>query len=68
MLFRSETRKGVIIEDGVWLGTRSVILDGVTIGKNSIIAAGSIVNKNVPAYSIAGGVPAKLIRDRRQNK
>jgi acetyltransferase-like isoleucine patch superfamily enzyme len=59
------TRKGVIIEDDVWLGTRSIILDGVNIGKGSIIAAGSIVNKDVPPYSIFGGVPAKIIRSRK---
>lgn len=61
---QGETRKGVTIEDDVWIGARSVILDGVTIGAHSIIAAGSVVNKNVPAYSIFGGVPAKLLKTR----
>lgn len=61
---QGETRKGVTIEDGVWLGTQVVILDGVKIGKNSIVAAGSIVNKDVAPYTIVGGVPAKLIKDR----
>lgn len=59
------SRKGVVIEEGVWIGTRSVILDGVTIGKNSIVAAGSIVNKDVAPFSIVGGVPAKLIKIRK---
>lgn len=62
---QGETRKGVIIEDGVWLGTRVVILDGVTVGKNSIIAAGSIVTKDVAPYTIVGGIPAKVIRNRK---
>jgi acetyltransferase-like isoleucine patch superfamily enzyme len=62
---QGETRKGVIIEDGVWIGTQAVILDGVRIGKNSIVAAGSVVNKDVPPYSIVGGVPAKIIRFRK---
>ena len=57
------SRKGVVIEDGVWIGTRAVILDGVTIGKNSVIAAGSVVNKSVPPYTVYGGVPAKLIKN-----
>jgi acetyltransferase-like isoleucine patch superfamily enzyme len=57
------SRKGVIIEDGVWIGTRSVVLDGVRIGKNSVIAAGSVVNKSVPPYSVYGGVPAKFIKN-----
>ena len=65
---QGETRKGVIIEEGVWIGTRAVILDGVKIGKNSIIAAGSIVNKDVPSYTIVGGVPAKIIKSRRINE
>jgi acetyltransferase-like isoleucine patch superfamily enzyme len=63
---QGESRKGVTIEDGVWIGTRSVILDGVTIGKNSIVAAGSVVNKNVPPFFIVGGIPAKVIRSRRK--
>ncbi len=57
-------RKGVIIEDDVWVGTRATILDGVTIGKGAIIAAGSVVNKNVAPYTIVGGVPAKFIKAR----
>jgi len=59
------TRKGVIIEDGVWIGTRAVVLDGVKVGKNSIIAAGSIVTKDVPCCSIVGGVPAKVLKLRK---
>ena len=61
---QGETRRGVTIEDGVWIGTRAVILDGVTVGKNSIVAAGSVVNQDVPAYSIVGGVPAKILKQR----
>lgn len=62
---QGESRKGVKIESGVWIGTRAVILDGVTVGKNSIVAAGSVVNKDVLPYSIVGGVPAKLIKMRK---
>jgi acetyltransferase-like isoleucine patch superfamily enzyme len=65
VVVQGETRKGVKIEDGVWLGSRTTILDGVTVGKNSIIAAGCVVNKDIPPYSIAGGVPAKILKDRR---
>jgi acetyltransferase-like isoleucine patch superfamily enzyme len=64
MLDQPTTRKGVVIEDDVWLGTRCVILDGVTIGKGSIVAAGAIVNASVPPYSIVAGVPAKIIKSR----
>lgn len=61
---QGETRKGVIIEDGVWIGTRAIILDGVTVGKNSIVAAGAVVNIDVPPNSIVGGVPAKVLKYR----
>lgn len=64
MIKQATIRKGVVIEDDVWLGTQSVILDGVTIGKGSIVAAGAIVNISVPPYSIVAGVPAKIIKSR----
>lgn len=61
---QGESRKGVVIEDGVWVGADVTILDGVTIGSNSVIAAKSLVNKSVPAYSIVGGIPAKILKYR----
>jgi len=64
MIKQPTMRKGVTIEDDVWLGTQSVILDGVTIGKGSIVAAGAVVNISVPPYCIVGGVPAKIIKSR----
>jgi acetyltransferase-like isoleucine patch superfamily enzyme len=59
---QGETRKGVIIEDGVWVGSGAIVLDGVTIGRNSVIAAGSVVNKDIPSHCIAGGIPAKVLK------
>lgn len=53
--------KPVIIEDHVWIGCRAIILKGVRIGKGAIIAAGSVVTKDIPAYTIAVGVPARVI-------
>lgn len=53
---------GVIkINDNCFIGSESTILAGVTIGTNSIVAAGSLVNRDVPANTIVGGVPAKVI-------
>jgi len=54
--------KGTIIEDSVWIGSNCTIIDGITIGKGSVIAANSVVTKDVPPFSIAGGVPAKIIK------
>lgn len=62
------TRVGVKIADGVWIGGGVTILDGVKIGKKSIIAAGSVVNKSVEEYSIYGGVPAKKIKNLKEQK
>lgn len=58
-------RKGVVIEDNVWVGAKAIILDGVTVGTGSIIAAGCVVTKNIPPYSIVAGVPGKVIRARK---
>lgn len=54
--------KPIVLGKNVWVGSNSTILQGVTIGDNAIIAAGAVVTKDVPADTIAGGVPAKSIR------
>ena len=56
--------KAIKIEDDVWIGTNCTILGGVSIGKGAIVAAGAVVTKGVEAYSIVGGVPAKVIGSR----
>ena len=59
------TSKGdIIIEDDVWLGLNVSVMDGVTIGEGAIIGAGAVVTKNIPRYTIAGGVPARVLRTR----
>lgn len=58
------TRQGIVIEDNCWLGCGVKVLDGVTIGEGSVIGAGAVVTKNIPPYSVAVGVPAKVIRNR----
>ena len=60
------TRKGIRIGKDCWIGSKATILDGVTIGNGVIVAAGAVVNKDVPDYAIVGGVPAKIIKMRKE--
>lgn len=60
-LFMDYTRvANVKIGNNVFIGAGSIILPGVTIGDNVVIGAGSVVNKDIPANSLAAGVPAKV--------
>lgn len=52
----------VVINDNVWVGEGVAILSGVTIGKNAIIATNSVVTKDIPANSVVGGVPARILK------
>ncbi len=58
------SRLGIKIGKNCWIGSKVTVLDGVTIGDNCVIAAGSVINKNIPANTVAGGVPARVIRNR----
>jgi acetyltransferase-like isoleucine patch superfamily enzyme len=62
------TRQGITIEDDVWVGSNAIFLDGAHVGRGSVIGAGSVVRGNIPPYSIAVGVPARVIRSRMPNK
>lgn len=52
----------VIIKDGAHIGIGAIIMPGVTIGKGAIIGAGAVVTKDIPDYSVAVGIPAKVIK------
>jgi acetyltransferase-like isoleucine patch superfamily enzyme len=58
----------VIIEDHVWIGSRVVILPGVSVGHHSVIGASSVVTKDIPAYCLAVGNPARIVRRFGPNK
>ncbi|CAG0959948.1 Putative acetyltransferase [Anaerolineae bacterium] len=57
--------KGIIIEDDCWIGSKATFLDGARVGRGSVIGAGSVVRGDIPPYSVAAGVPAKVIRNRK---
>lgn len=64
MMRQAHIEAPVNIEDDVWIAANVTIGKGVRIGKGSIIGANSFVNRNIPPYSIAAGVPAKVIKSR----
>jgi acetyltransferase-like isoleucine patch superfamily enzyme len=57
------TARGIVIEDDVWVGAGVSILDGVRIGRGAVVAAGAVVTKDVAPRTLAGGVPARMIRE-----
>ena len=54
--------KPVVIKKGAWIALNVVILPGVTVGENSIVATNSVVHKDVPAFTIVGGAPARILK------
>jgi putative colanic acid biosynthesis acetyltransferase WcaF len=57
----------ISIEDGAWIGARSILCPGTTIAECAVVAAGSVVSRHVPAYEIHGGNPAVFLRNRKFN-
>jgi len=55
--------KPIHIGKGAWIGAHATILQGVTVGDNAVVAAGAVVTKDVPANTVVGGIPAKLIKE-----
>ena len=56
------TAAPIVIERNVWIATGATVIGGVTVGENSVVAAGAVVTRDVPANSLVGGVPARIIR------
>jgi acetyltransferase-like isoleucine patch superfamily enzyme len=59
------TNDPITIEDGVWIGANCTINGGVTIRHDAVVAANSVVAKDVEPYDMVGGVPAKVINNRK---
>lgn len=57
-------KRGIVIEDDVWIGAGVRVLDGVRIGTGAVVAAGSVVNRPVPSMAVVGGVPARILKVR----
>jgi acetyltransferase-like isoleucine patch superfamily enzyme len=60
------SRKGIIVGDDCWIGAKVTFLDGALVGEGCVIAAGAVVRGEIPPYSIAAGVPAKVIKSRKE--
>ena len=63
--FHTDKGGDVVIEDYVWIASRVTILPGVTIGKGAVVASNAVVTKDVPSMGIVGGIPAKIIGQRK---
>lgn len=59
------TKDKTIIGNDVWIGANVSIMSGVKIGNGCVIAAGAVVTKDIPDFSVIGGVPAKIIKNRK---
>ncbi|MBF6599360.1 MAG: acyltransferase [Dehalococcoidia bacterium] len=57
------TPKPIVIEDGVYVATGSIVLPGVTIGRGAVVSANTVVSRDVPPNSLVTGVPARVIKE-----
>ncbi|MGA2916369.1 MAG: acyltransferase [Sedimentisphaerales bacterium] len=67
IILQGHNAKSVLIEEDVWISSHCIIIKGTTIGKGSVIGAATVVNKDIPPYSVACGVPARVIKKRGTN-
>lgn len=65
VLDQGRTTRGIDVGDHVWLGTHVVVTDGSSVGRDAIVGAGAVVVGEIPEFAIATGIPARVVRDRR---
>ena len=65
VLEQGRTAQGIDVDDNAWLGAHVVVSDGSRIGRDAIVGAGAVVRGEIPPFAIAVGVPARVVRDRR---
>lgn len=63
MVDQGITAQGIVVEDDVWIGAGAIITDGVRVGRGAVVAAGAVVTADVPAHTVVGGVPAKVLKE-----
>ena len=61
-------RLGIVVEDDCWVGSNTTLLDGCHVGRGCVIAAGSVVKGEIPPFSIIAGIPARVLRSRRDTQ
>lgn len=55
----------IVIENHAWIGVRATLLAGITIGEGAVVMAGAVVTRDVPPYAVVGGVPARVVSQRK---
>lgn len=66
ILQQGRTAAGIDVDDNAWVGAHVVVADGSRIGRDAIVGAGAVVSGEIPAFHVAAGVPARILRDRRE--
>ncbi len=56
------TARGIVVEDGAWIGAGAILLDGVRVGTGAVVGAGAVVTQDVPSRTMVVGVPAQVVR------
>lgn len=65
IIAQGQVVKGIMLEDNCWIGAGVKVLDGVKIERDCIVGAGGVVTRSIPEYSVAIGVPARVVKSRR---